>query len=69
MTINNLRKAQLLPVGSFPKVDVNSIPQPVSDDFSKTILACVRAFFQTEGVVAEYEKWLMDERARQNERG
>lgn len=57
-----------MPVGSFPRVDVTSIPKPVCDDFSKTILACVRAFFQTDGVMAEYEKWLMDERAKQNER-
>ena len=58
----------LVPVGGFPRVDVTSIPKPVCDDFSKTILACVRSFFQAEGVMAEYKKWL-DEQARQNERG
>ena len=68
MTINNLRKAQLLPVGGFPRVDVTSIPKPVSDDFSRTILACVRKSCQTEGVVAEYERWLSDYQAKQNEK-
>lgn len=58
----------LVLVGGFPRVDVTSIPKPVCDDFSKTILACVRSFFQTEGVMAEYEKWLSDYQAKQNER-
>ena len=67
MALKSLLKEQLVPIGDFPKVNMTLIPRSVSDDFSKTILACVRKFFQNDGVMAEYERWLSDERAKQKE--
>ena len=67
MALKSLRKEQLVPFGDFPRINVTSIPRSVSDDFSKTIIACVRKFFQTDDVKAEYESWLSDYQAKQNE--
>ena len=64
MALKSLLKEQLVPIGDFPKVNMTLIPRSVSDDFSKTIIACVRKSFQTEGVVAEYERWLSDYQAK-----